>query len=479
MLNAAEIFLSYAHADDELPRYESREWERAQGWVECFHEALTKRLRQLRGRETEVWRDQSGHISGASALTDTIKDGLRTCPLLLTIVSPAYLASQWCEDELRFFREAWTDRGGLRIGNMLRVVKVNKLPTVGRDSFLSRDPDLSDATGYDFYRRVAGNPLEYDPPHGSELGQPFLQAINTLAADIVELLDGPRIAPSGISIFLADASPDVEALRGSLRSELVQFGHAIVPAARQGQPAANAAQLRAELAHARLSLHVLGAAYGDVAEGSDISLAELEYELAGEQLQRTDFTRITWLPPTVEPTDARQTAFVARVRATDAQLVTVGLEDVKTLIKDALKPKAGAPRRSVGPGEVKIVYLIFELPDEPQAELVRAWLFDRGFEVLKPARSGSLKAHKLNLRDSNGVLIYYGQVDDEWLTVKLADLRKTFGQGRPATRPLKGAVILADPDDPDKRTFRSQIVDVVPGFGRFRPEVLRDFLDGL
>jgi hypothetical protein len=479
MLNAAEIFISYAHADNELPRYESREWERAQGWVDCFYEALTKRLRQLRGRETQVWRDQSGRITGASALTDTIKDGLRTCPILLIIASPAYLASQWCEDELRFFREAWAERGGVRVGNLLRVVKVNKLPTFGRDSFLSRDPDLSDATGYDVYRRVAGNPLEYDPPHGSELGQPFLQAINTLAADIVELLDGPRIAPSGISIFLADASPDVEALRGRLRSELVQFGHTIVPAAQQGQPAASAAQLRAELSRARSSVHLLGAAYGDVPEGSDISIAQLEYELAGEQLQRADFTRLTWLPPTVEPVDERQKAFVARVRATDAQLVTVGLEDVKTLIKEALKPKAAAAQHPAGPGAVKIVYLIFEPPDEPQAELVRAWLFDQGFEVLKPARSGSLKTHKLNLRDSNGVLIYYGQVDDEWLSVKLADLRKTFGQGRPATRPLKGAVILADPDDPDKRTFRSQIVDVVPGFGRFRPEVLREFLDAL
>jgi hypothetical protein len=479
MPNAAEIFISYAHADNDLPRYESREWERAQGWVDCFYEALTKRLQQLRGRETQVWRDQSGRITGASALTDTIKDGLRTCPLLVVIASPAYLASQWCEAELRLFREAWAGRGGVRVGNLLRIVKVNKLPTSGRDSFLSRDPDLSDATGYDFYRRVAGNPLEYDPPHASELGQPFLQAINSLAADVIEILDGPRVAPSGISVFLADSSPDVEESRGKLRSELVQFGHAVVPAAQQAQTPADASHVRADLARARLSIHVLGATYGDIMEGRQISAAELEYELAGEQLQRADFMRLAWLPPAVEPTGARQTAFVARVRATDAQLVTAGLEDVKTLIKKALEPKAVATPRTAGVGAVKTVYLIFEPPDEPQAELVYSWLNDQGFEVLKPARSGSLKAHKLNLRDSNGVLIYYGQVDDEWLAFKLSDLRKTFGQGRPATRTLKGAVILADPDDPDKRTFRSQIVDVVPGFGRFRPEVLREFLDAL
>jgi TIR domain len=478
MLGEPEIFISYAHADNDHPRYESREWEHARGWVECFYDALTKRLRQLRGRETLVWRDQSGRIKGASALTDTIKDGLRTCPVLITVVSPAYLASGWCADELRFFREAAAERGGLRVGNLLRVVKINKLPVFG-DSFLSRDPDLADATGYAFYRSVGGNPLEFDPPHGSELGQPFLNEINTLAADIVELLDGPRVAPSGVTVFLAETSADVEDLRGKLRTELVQFGHAVLPSAASSHDISDSAQVGDHLARARLSIHVLGRQYAAIPEGRETSTAELQYDLAGEQLRRSDFTRLTWLPPGVEPADARQAAFVERVRSFDSQFVTAPLEDVKTQIKDALRPKPIGSEQRRAPSDVKIVYLIFEPPDEEHAELVRKWLDGQGFEVLKPTRSGSLKAHRINLRDSDGVLIYYGQTDDDWLTVKLHDLRKTFGQGRDRRRPLRGAVYLADPEEPDKAKFSSHIVDVIPGFGRFRPETLRGFIDCL
>ena len=210
--------------------------------------------------------------------------------------------------------------------------------------------------------------------------------------------------------------------------------------------------------------------YGTVPEGSETSAAELQYQLAGEEV-RPDFTRLTWLPPGIEPSDARQAAFIERVRQSDAQL--------RTLIKDALKPKSLVAARKPSPDEVKIVYLIFEPPDEEFAEPVSEWLFAQGFEVLKPTRSGSLKAHKINLRDSDGVLIYYGQPDDDWLTVKLADLRKTFGHGRDRNRQLKGAVYLADPEHPDKDKFRSQLVRVIPGFGRFRPAALQPFLDEL
>lgn len=477
-LNNAEVFISYAHADNDHPVYESREWERTRGWVECFHDALTRRLKQLRGRETLVWRDQSGQIRGASPLTDTIKDGLRSCSVFLAIVSPAYVASQWCADELQFFREAAEARGGLRVGKLLRAMKINKIPVYGA-SFLASDPDLADAIGYDFHRRVGGNPLEFDPPHGSELGQAFLLAINALAADVVEALDGPRVAPSGITVYCAESSPDIEDVRGKLRSELLQFGHAVTSAASSARGPQLASQVRAELARARMSLHVLGGSYGEIVPGGTISAAELQYDLAGEQVQRPDFVRLTWLPPGVEPHDDSQSAFIKRVRDSDAQFVTVPLEDVKTLIKDALKPSDAQAARYIAPGDVKIVYLIFEPPDEAHAEPVSEWLFEQGFEVLKPTRSGSLKGHKINLRDSHGAMIFYGNVDDEWLTVKLADLRKTFGQGRDRGRPLKGAVYLADPEDGSKSKFRSRLVDVIPGFGGFRPEVLRGFIGDL
>jgi hypothetical protein len=121
---------------------------------------------------------------------------------------------------------------------------------------------------------------------------------------------------------------------------------------------------------------------------------------------------------------------------------------------------------------------MFDAPDEESAKPITTWLFDQGFEVLKPARSGNLlRAHKVNLRDSHAALIYYGEVNDDWLAVKLGDLRKTLGGARGKSQELRGAVYLADPTHDAKTEFRSRLFDVIPGFGSFRPETLADFVE--
>jgi hypothetical protein len=131
-------------------------------------------------------------------------------------------------------------------------------------------------------------------------------------------------------------------------------------------------------------------------------------------------------------------------------------------------------------GDVRIVYLMFDAPDEDQARPVASWLYDQGFEVLKPARSGNLlKAHKINLRDSHGALVFYGEVNDEWLAVKLGDLRKTLGESRGKPHAILGAVYLTDPPGDAKQEFRSRLFDVIPGFGRFRPELLEAFVESV
>jgi hypothetical protein len=478
---APEVFVSYAHADNEYPRYESRDWEGSRGWVECFCEALGKRLRGLR-RGTEIWRDGSGGIRGASELTPTIERAIADASILVTISSPAYAQSQWCEKELTLFRERAVSRhGGLLVGTMLRVFRINKLPVSG-ETFATRIPELADSTGYQLYRYVEGRPLEYEPPYGIEAGARFLAGVNNIAYDIVEVLQGRSapVAPTGISVYLAETTPDVADYRAKLQSEIEQFGHTVLPGANDARSVEDPARIRSELARARLSVHVVGGEAGPVSPGSSgRSSVELQYDLAGEEAaRRSDFTRLTWLAPLQEPPEPAQAAFIERLKNTDPNLLEAPLEDVRSLVKQQLEAKPPT-RGKPSAGDVRIIYLMFDSPDEVSAKPLAEWLFDQGFEVLKPARSGNLlKAHKVNLRDSDGALIYYGEVNDAWLTVKLADLRKTLGNSQKKAQ-LKGAVYLGDPASEDKNELRLQLFDVIPGFGRFRPEVLKEFADKL
>jgi hypothetical protein len=474
-----EIFISYAHADNEFPRYDSRDWESSRGWVECFYDALRKRLAMLR-RGTEIWRDASGGILGASELTPAIRAGVANASILVIINSPAYAKSQWCEEELRLFLESAEARlGGLRTGTMLRVVKINKLPDTG-DSFVSRVPELADSTGYFLYRNVEGRPLEFEPPHGVEPGTKFLTAVNNVAYDIVEALQGrpAPVPPTGIIVYLAETTLDVADSRAKLQSELEQFGHTVLPSPHDDRSGEYAAKVRSDLRRARLSVHVIGGQTGPMPSGTgNRSAVELQYDLAGEEAaQRPGFMRLTWLAP-FSPTAARQQgAFIERLQSTDPNLLVASLEDVRSLVKQYLAQNQIRPSKRVT-GEVQLVYLMFDQPDEESAKPLAKWLFDQGFEVLRPARSGNLlKAHRVNLRDSDGALIYYGEVNDAWLAVKLADLRKTLVETK-KTRKLKGAVYLGDPPDTAKGELRLQQFDVIPGFGRFRPEMLSAFVE--
>jgi hypothetical protein len=63
--------------------------------------------------------------------------------------------------------------------------------------------------------------------------------------------------------------------------------------------------------------------------------------------------------------------------------------------------------------------------------------------------------------------------------VKLGDLRKTLGESRGKPHAIRGAVYLTDPPGDAKQEFRSRLFDVIPGFGRFRPELLEAFVESV
>src|SRR6185369_13929362 len=77
-----------------------------------------------------------------------IEDQLRSSAVLISIISPGYVQSEWCNRELLGFTAAAEQRGNLRIGNLPRVIKVLRLP-VDRSAL---PPLLDSVLGAQFYR---------------------------------------------------------------------------------------------------------------------------------------------------------------------------------------------------------------------------------------------------------------------------------------------------------------------------------------
>jgi hypothetical protein len=71
---------------------------------------------------------------------------------------------------------------------------------------------------------------------------------------------------------------------------------------------------RDALSQCRLSVHLFGRNYGIVPEGTDESLAVLQYRLAEEHSASGNFSRLLWIPRGLAVEDSRRQAFLERLR---------------------------------------------------------------------------------------------------------------------------------------------------------------------
>lgn len=483
-----DVFISYAHEDNESPPYPTK------GWVERFYDALKARLSALRREEnTSVWLDKSGRVSGSTVLTPAIKGQLGECGVFVTILSPAYRGSQWCADELQFFRDAAAKSGGISIvtkdSEICRVFKILKVPfnvPVRPEDFRTGIPEVDESPGYPFFQTTPdGTPMEFDPPLGENYyGIEFSRAVSKVASDINAVLQvlaargaGTSRQPAALAetqnaksvVYVADTSSDMADYRDRLRQELEQFGSLVLPATQQFPGPSYAGQVKESLARARLSIHLVGKNYGMIPEGSSDSVVELQYKVAEEESgARQDLKHMVWMPPGTEGADDRQTRFVASLQ-NDPEFKVTTFEEFKTLVHDALVPKA-EPEKRDGTA-AKGVYLIFDIKDKDTAKDIDAWLKSKRFRVWKRTNDESdqlsIELHKERLEVSSGVLIYYGVAKESWLQSMLLRLEKDFALKEIGRKP--SCIAFTAPEPPDIGDPDIEVVSAVP------PEQLEQF----
>jgi hypothetical protein len=113
-----DIFISYAHNDNQALSGQRR-------WVETFHEALDRRLPVYLGAKPSIWRDP--RLQGNEYFADTLVEQIPKVAILISILSPSYINSDWCRREMTMFSDIATATGGMRLGNKARIFKVEKI----------------------------------------------------------------------------------------------------------------------------------------------------------------------------------------------------------------------------------------------------------------------------------------------------------------------------------------------------------------
>jgi hypothetical protein len=465
-----DIFLSYAHIDDQALA------EGQKGWISTLHRALEVRLGQLLGKEPRIWRDAK--LNGNDIFADGLLERLPHVGVLLSILSPRYVKSEWCQRELQAFLQVCQSAPVARLSSKSRVFKVVKTPVP-----LDAHPTaLKPVLGYEFYivDTHSGRARELRAPSSPDVERLYWDKLDDLAHDIADLLcalDGPGSGWCDVSsqretVFLAETSYDLRQKRDAIKRELQEHGFKVVP--EQPLPLIAdelIATVREQLAASRLSVHIVGRSYGVVPDGSTISSVVLQHQLAVERAAAGgDFCRLVWVPPDVVPDDAREQQFIESLETDSgpasgmADVLTTSLEEFKTVLHVRLTPPRREEAKTAPPAAVTegtahtTVYLICDQRDVDATRELQDVLFERGLEVIVQVFDGDesniRRDYEENLRDCDVPLVYYGQGGELWLRSKLREMQKAAGYGR--TQPFRAkAVYVADPDTPEKQRFRT------------------------
>lgn len=485
-----DAFISYAHLDNiELV-------EGHKGWVANLHRALEVRVGQLLGKSAHIWRDPK--LQGNDLFETTLIERLKHVAVLVTVVSPRYVKSEWTMRELREFLTAVEEQGGINVAGKARIFKVLKTPVP-----MDRLPaELKMVLGYEFFtvEPETGKVRELDEVFGAEAQREFWTRLDDLAHDIVSLLElidrgdaeavraadatlptAPAVTQAVITaaaskgtVYLAQTTSDLRDQADQLRRDLLQHGYTVLPTTPLPQVADEAeAAIRGYLAQSRLSVHLIGRNYSLVPEGGRLSLIEMQHELATERGRDPQFHRLAWVPDGQQVSDERQRQVIERIAMDPradarADFLETMFEDLRTAVRDRLTtaPKTeAAPAAAADAGVNPVLYL---MADQRDCDAIQPWadaLFEQGFEVLRPLFDGDeseiREYHEESLRLCDGVLIFYGAANEIWLQRKLRELQKAPGYGRTKPKPAAG-VCLIGARTPAKERFRSHEAVVAP-----------------
>ena len=140
------VFISYAHKNNLSPN------KGEEGFVSKLHKALRIKLDEVLYETASIWFDDE--LRGNDSLKDTIARELKKTALLLTVLSPPYLTSKWCQEELKTFLQFAQESGGLQVEGKSRILKVVKIHVP-----LDKHPsELQGTTGYEFFEKDSSKP---------------------------------------------------------------------------------------------------------------------------------------------------------------------------------------------------------------------------------------------------------------------------------------------------------------------------------
>jgi hypothetical protein len=472
------LFISYAHIDNR-PLNPGQE-----GWISHFHSSLESMLSMRMGRKAEIWRDQK--LAGNDVFAEEIVQQFSNTAVLVSVLTPRYVESDWCTREIREFCKVAEDSRSLTVDNKARVIKVIKTPVSSEGRL---PPLMQQMLGYEFYTFVDEAPLELDSAFGPEMAQKYNLKLAKLAWDIAQLLkklEADSVAPAATrkpAVYLAECSYDRREVREALEADLQLHGYRVLPDRQLSRDEAGyVTEVTKMLGECSLSIHLVGSGGGAVPDGpSQRSVVALQNDLALQRAKDGLLKRVVWLPEGTSSQHPEQQRFIEATRR-DADLIVADQETFKGAVHDALK-RLENPKPPAQPSALPVIYLICDARDRPATIPVRKFLRNAGFDVRLPVFEGDAATLRLAnqelLTECDAAVLFYGAGDEAWKRTMDSDLRKMKGY-RGDRPPIANFVFLAEPLTADKNDLiELEEPNLINGVHGVTADVLRPLLSAM
>lgn len=496
-----DVFISYAHADDEVPSGAKY------GWVTTFADELKKRLRsKLGGEGARVWMDWQLHAN--DQVTETLLDTVLQSRTLVLFMSPGYARSVWCQHELGQFLER------NQASKNKESVFIVELDRTKRESWHARLQELTPIRlwreGLDGIPETLGIPVPKP-----DQDDPYWRNLNKLAHLIAEHLEiNPRqpetmaytpsvvvtdktgtptfssAAASKPTIWVAEPTDDLidqwEMLAEAIRqtgAEMRPLGLDTYP---RGGEAEFLASLRTDLGAANLFVQLLGHAPGRKPKDGTVSFTALQAALGDACAKQRQLGFLRWRSREIKLESVADEIYRQLLTGATACGFEEFRQRVITEVQNLCRPLPAEKAASEGASSLAICVNASK-PDQELGLRVRDILFDLGAEALTTPNEPSFGQTPTDFNaqldevmgGSEGVIIVYGQTSPSWVQAQYVRARKVLAQhkgvwgalldGPPRDKPDAGVasrnLMMLDCREGPRRQHIERFIETLRGAG--------------
>lgn len=203
-----QIFMSYAWKDNTLPPDDP---SAEKGFATLLWEQLDYEFESADPRPV-LWYDRN-KIDDAQQFNPIIEQEIARSSLFLVVLSNHWLASEYCQKELKLFRERWRDEDDYAFGHRIVLAHKTSVPDDRRPKIFPIQRGFqffsisADGTESPFHRRGRANPQFFSM--AGTLGQVLIKHARYKRPGIVDEPPPPPPPPppSGRKILSGKAGP--------------------------------------------------------------------------------------------------------------------------------------------------------------------------------------------------------------------------------------------------------------------------------